>query len=292
MADPSPGELRHKVDELVSDVMSLKANIASHLKNPIAFIRSKASATYKLLCLRADMAQKSAATMWDEHNLQQWIDNERLINDVAATSDQFGHDLDIVAIQLERLANLSLDDDADGEAFDEWKKLDQKAQEIHEMCAVMYEELFRAFPDLPITEPEFETRCGVVDMEIADSAPASRAKVQGYFEKLSRGPDPLGAMFSESDDDDDDIPEPDLPTRRRLVDEQILRANKAIAANEQAIDKLAPQTEGVFGLGFFTTEGGDASKLDDLRSEQRELRSHMIGLQAQRNEILAQMQAQ
>lgn len=295
MDTTSPGELRQHVDELLHNLTTLNSEILSKVKNPLAFIHGKASATYKMMCAQARLAQSNAATAWDNHNLEEWLDNQRLINQVATESEKYSKDLTLVSLQLERLENLSLEDndiDAHEQAFEQWKDLDEKAQSIHERCAVMYEALFEAFPDLPIEEPTFNTRCGVADMEIVASSSSSRASIQRFADQVSasQGPDPLGSRFSDSEEETE--PELDLTAQRRLVDQQIHRANEALAVNEQAINRLAPKTEGVFGLGFFTSDDADSTKLSDLRSEQQELRSHLLSLQAQRNNIMSQIQTQ
>ena len=209
MADHTPGDIRHKVESLRQNVSSLQANISSKLRDPTSFVHTKAKVVYKMFLKRAEHARKRSKQHWDNAQLQSWLEKERLVHDVNKTSEMFINDLDLVAIQLERLSLAELStNEAKFEAFESWAVLDARAQEIYELCEVMYNELFTAFPDLPIDEPEgFETPCDVQDMEIVRTSSSTRDNLERLNELVAnaQGPDPFGSKFSEESEEEVEI---------------------------------------------------------------------------------------
>jgi len=297
MADQTPGDIRHKVESLRQNVSNLQANISSKLRDPTSFVHTKAKVVYKMFLKRADHARRRSKQHWEDAQLQSWLEKERLAHDVNKTSEMFINDLDLVAIQLERLSLSELStNEAKFEAFESWAALDARAQEIYELCEVMYNELFTAFPDLPIDEPEgFETPCDVQDMEIVRASSSTRDNLERLNQLVARaqGPDPFGSKFSEESEEETEI---DLMSSRRLVDEKLQRAKEAITANDNAIRTLSEKTEGIFNMLGLASEtpqlAADKSKLADLRDEQSMLRGQLLDLQAERNAILSQIQGE
>jgi len=182
-------------------------------------------------------------------------------------------------------------------AFEEWRKLDAQAQEINDICSIMYEELFQAFPDLPIDELEaFEPLVDDQDMDIVSTSSSKRDELARLTQMIEsakdEGPDPFGSKFSESDEETEEDP----TTARRIVDEKLYRAKQAITANEEAIAKIEQRIPGFLSILTMAPQTedqeSDRRKLSDLRDEQSVLRQQVIDLTSERNAILAQLQGQ
>merc|ERR1712065_121416 len=232
---------------------------------------------------RAQTAQQRARDFLQESDLQTFIDNERLLHSVHEQSQRFIDDLTMVGIELERLPLEEMETDEEKpQAFQQWVEINAQAQEINEVCSIMYEELFKAFPDLPIDQPEtFEMPVVEQDMEIVSSSLSTRNELARLSQMVDavqkdQGPDPFGSKFSDSDDEED------LITARRDVDEKLYRAKQAITANEEAIAKIEDRIPGFLSMLTMSSEteqqAADKRKLSDLRDEQTVLRQQVNDL--------------
>jgi hypothetical protein len=295
MADPSPGEIRQKIHDLAQNMRSMQTEIQNTLRNPTAFIKLNPTVQYRMMQKRAQSAQQRAQEFWQQADLESFIANERLVHDVNQQSQRFIDDLTIVGIQLQRLSLADMETDQEKhQAFQQWAQLDARAQEINEVCSIMYEELFQAFPDLPIDEPnQLETPIDVQDMDIVSLSSSTRTELAKLSEMLETppGPDPFGSKFSDSEEEEED-----LTTSRRIIDEKLYRAKEAITVNEQAIDKIEQRIPGFLSILTMTSEteqhASDKRKLSDLRDEQAVLHQQVMDLTSERNAILAQLQGQ
>jgi len=275
----------------------MQNDIKNTLRNPTAFIKLNPTVQYRMMQRRAQTAQQRARDFWQESDLQTFIDNERLLHSVHEQSQRFIDDLTMVGIELERLSLEDMETDEEKhQAFQQWVEINAQAQEINEVCSIMYEELFKAFPDLPIDQPEtFEMPVVEQDMEIVSSSLSTRNELARLSQMVDavqkdQGPDPFGSKFSDSDDEED------LITARRDVDEKLYRAKQAITANEEAIAKIEDRIPGFLSMLTMSSEteqqAADKRKLSDLRDEQTVLRQQVNDLTSERNVILAQLQGQ